>query len=340
MAKTLGDYGITDYTALMSIKPRSQNFLQQIGLFPMDDDAQYLSSDWVELEREEKGYTEMYNVERGADRQFAGDDKARLERLRVPYATLDKVTKPHEVQNFREYGTESTPATVARLVERRLDSIRESHAKYIRDCQYNALVNNTVMVRNEDGTLNTTSSLARNFSTLWNAPRNTGTVDLTNSSVDPFIAFEEGFANIIDQAGDNGVDYKVAVIVPRATFSAIVTHPKVEAAYSQFASTPNPMRGRLGGLNRAFEHKGILILEDITGKIPADKAYLVPLDFAGLTDAAFSPADVVGMENETSVGSYLFLDESNHRKVVIESDLGYMASINRPELITDYTVTL
>lgn len=335
----LGDYGITDYTALMSIVPRSQNFLQKIGLFPMDEDAQYIDSDWVEFEREEKGYTEIYNVERGADRQFAGDSKARLERLRVPYATLDKVTKPHEVQSFREYGTEDTPASVTRLVEKRLGDIQRSHAKYIRDVQYNALISNDVLVRNSDGTKNTTSSLVKNYSTLWGAPRNTGTIDLTVSTVDPFIALEEGFANIIDQAGDDGDGYQAAVLVNRATFSALVSHPKVEAAYSQYPSEQEPLRERLGGLNRVFVHKGITVLEDISGKLPEDKAYMFPVGFDGLTDAVFAPADTIEHANKVSEGSYLFMKET-HRAVAIESDIAYMVAINRPELLTEFTVTL
>lgn len=337
----LGDYGIVDYTPLMAIKPRSQNFLQELGIFPMDEQAQYINSEWAEFEREEKGLTSMYNVERGADRQFAGDDKAQKEMLRVPLATLDKVTKPHEVQSFRQYGEENTPATVERLVENRVQHIQDSHHRYIRDAQYKALVENKVLARDKDGSELTT--LAKDFSVMWGAARNTETMDLTNASVNPFDTLEAGRTNIIDKAGDDSRGYNMIYIVSTAQFKAIVNHALVAPSYNEYSERQESVRLGLDvkSNNRTFTYpnSGITVVEDTSKEISNNKGFFLPAGFAQFSDAVFAPADTIEHANKISEGSYLFLKE-NHRSVVIESEVSYAPVLLRPELITDFTVTL
>ena len=335
-----GDFGFTDYTPLLALKPRSQNLLQELGIFA-EVDEQLLTGENAEFERENKGLTSMYNVGRGAERQFAGDESAQLEIFKVPFTTLDKVTKAHETTAFREYGTENTPASVENLVMRRLEYIQRSHARYIRNCMYTALVDNKIFAFDKAG--NEITSLAKNFSDVWGQPRNTGTIDLTDGSTDPFIALEAGRANIISKAGDDAEGYGVIYIVDSTQFSLLVGHPLVEAAYSQFPSEQDPLRKRLNGNNnnRIFKnHKGITVVEDISGKIASTKGFLLPLGIPDMFGGAYAPADTVeAMDSRVAERGYLFMEEGR-RSVKIESEVAYMAMITRPELITDFTVTI
>lgn len=336
----MGDWGVTDYTPLMALKPRSQNLLEQLGIFS-EGSTEYLTGEWAEFEREEKGLTNMHNVERGADRQFAGTEQARKEALRVPFATLDSVTKPQEVNAFREYGTENMPASVERLVNKKIEHIQRSHARYIRDVQYQAIVNNKVYAFDKDG--NELTSLAKNYSTLWGAARDTQTMDLTNAAVDPFSELAKGRLNLIQNAGDDGDGYRVIYLVDTTQFDLIITHPLVEAAYSQYPSDQEPLRRRLGmtnefSNNRVFEHKGITVIEDISGKIASTKGYMIPVGLE-IASAAYAPADTVMHVGQVSEGSYLFMKETM-RSTVIESEVAYLAMLTRPELISEFTVTI
>lgn len=338
MSTRNGDWGVIDYTPLLALKPRTQNFLEELGIFS-EATTEYLDGENAEFEREVKGYTGMYNVARGADRQQAGDEYAQLEILKVPFATLDKVTKPKEVNAFREYGTEDTPASVQRLVEKRIEHINRSHDRYKRDVQYHALIENKVFAFDKDG--NEVTTLAKDYSTLWGAPRNTETMDLTDSGVDPFIALGQGRLNIIQNAGDDADGYQVLYICNTTQFDSIVSHAIVEAAYANYPSEQEPLRKRLSGdrNNRFFRHKGLLIAEDISGKIEDGKGYMIPMNFDGLVSAAYAPADTMEHVGKVSQGSYLFMKEGR-RSHVIESEVAYMVNILRPELITEYTVTL
>lgn len=334
----MGDWGVTDYTPLMALKPRSQNLLEELGIFS-EATTEYLDGEFAEFEREEKGLTGMYNVSRGADRQFAGTESARKELFRVPFATLDAITKPQEVNAFREYGTENTPASVERLVERKIEHIQRSHARYVRDVQYHALVSNKVFAFDKDG--NELTGLAKNYSTVWGAPRNTETLNLADASTDPFIALGKGRTNVIQNAGDDGDNYGIMYLVETEQFEAIVTHPLVQAAYESFPSEQDPLRKRLSGNrnNRVFRHKGVVIVEDFSGKIVNTKGYMLPIDFDGLAAAAYAPADTNEHVGTISEGSYLFMKE-NFRATTVESEVSYMVSLNRPELITEFDVTL
>lgn len=345
--KSTGNFGLTDYTPLLALKPRSQNLLQELGIFS-EMDEQMLTTENAEFERELKGLTEMYNVQRGADRQFAGDDTAQLEIFKVPFASLDKVTKPHEVNAFREYGTPDAPATVAKLVEKRVDHIQRSHARYIRNCMYTALIDNKIFAVDKNG--NELTSLAKNYSTVWGEARNTAAMDLTDLTADPFDTLRAARQVVIEKAGDDADGYEMVYIVGANQFGAIVSHPKVEAAYENYASRQEPLRKRLGLTNEfsnveVFEHKGCVVISDISGKI-ADvsgagtaKGFFLPIGIPDMFGGAYAIADTVeGADGRVAEKGYLFMEEGL-RSVVVESEVAYMAMITRPELITDVTVT-
>ena len=328
---------VTNYTALLALKPRSQNLLEELGLFT-EENTDYLTGENAEFEREVKGLTKMYNVSRGADRQFAGSEGSEYQILKVPFATLDGVTKPHEVQGFREYGTENTPASIKVAVEKKIAHIQRSHQRYVRDAQYSALVDNKVYAFDSNGTELT--SLAKNFSTLWGAARNTGAINYSATTVDPFDALEAARNNVTAKAGDDADGYDIIYICSSKEFSALVSHPKVQAAYDSYASSQEPLRLRLNGNknNRMFSHKGVTVWEDISGKVADTKGFVVPTGIADMFGAAYAPADLVSEVNEIAQSGYLFMVE-NHRSVVVESEVAYMAMITRPELITDITVS-
>lgn len=334
----MGDYGLTDYTPLMALRPRSQNLLEELGLWT-EANTEYLDSEFFKEERENKGLTQMTHTARGAERNFVGAEDAVTKVFQVPFAPLDAITKPQEVNAFRMYGTEDAPETVANVVNKKIENIQRSHARLIRDSQYKALVNNKVHAIKKDGTEWT--SLAVNFSTVWEAPRQTGAVDFTDSAVDPFDALGAARAAVIAKAGDDADAYDMMVLCNTNQFDAIIGHPLVQDAYAAYPSEQEPLRRRLSGNrnNRTFRHKGLVIVEDISGKILDATLYVLPLGIEDMFGAAYAPADTMEHVGTISEGSYLFLKESA-RSSTIESEVSYIATIKRPELLCDVAVTL
>lgn len=334
MTTRLEDFGVTDYTPLMSLVPRQFSIFEEIGLI-QEADVHYGTQEVHEFERITLGEDEMDATSRGGDRNFAGDDQAQKESFRIPFFPLDKVTTPAEVQGFRQWGTEDAPANVETLVNRRVERIQRSHAKLRRDAFYTALVENKVHAKK--GGVDT--ALAKNFSTVWGAARNTDSMTLGTDK--PFEKFEAARQNVIAEAGDNADAYEMISIVNSKTFDAIVGDASVVAAYDSYASEQEPLRERLSGNrnNRVFRHKGTVLLEDISGKIPNNKAYVTPLGIDGMWQIAYAPADTIEHANQIAEASYLFMKE-NYRAVTIESETS-MALINTmPQLITEIDVTI
>lgn len=334
----MGDFGVVDYTPLMAIAPRTENFLEKLGVFSKES-AEYKDNRYCEFEREVKGTTGMYNVSRGADRQFMGAEQAEKHIQEAPFATLDGVTVANQVEAFRQYGTESSTATVESVVEGKIAHIQRSHEKYIRDVQYTALLDNKIHAFDKNGTEITT--LAKNFSTVWGAARKTGAVDTTNAGIDPFTALATQRQAIIDDMGSNTGFTSMVVMATTRDFNAIVNHARVRSAYENRDGGSEYLTRRLGNdaLYQVFTHKGITIVEDTSGKMTDGTAVMFPLGVEDMFKHSFHPADTLDHVNTISQGSYLFMVEG-WRQSVIESEVSYVACNTRPELVSDITVTV
>jgi len=335
----MGDFGVTDYTSLMALSPRKVSQLEVLGIFNAEQ-TEYIDGRYAEFEREVLGRTKMHNVSRDADRQFMGSEQAIKEILEVPFATLDSVTRPNEVENFRMYGTEDSNETVENVVSKKIAHIQRSHAGYEIDVAYQALQNNKVYAFDEAG--NEITGLAKNFSTLWNAPRKTGAIDLTNATVNPFDELVAKRGEIIAAIGDQAAPTGFIYMVNSVQFAQLVSHPLVEDAYNKYPSEQEPLRRRLatGQFDaQTFSHKGITVVEDLSGKLGNDEGYLLPLGVDDMFVKRYAPANTIEHVNTVSQGSYLFMRET-WRAAIIESELAVLTMITRPELICDVTATV
>ena len=169
----------------------------------------------------------------------------------------------------------------------------------------------------------------------------TADVDFTKLGTDPIEVLEaEARAHIIDWAGDNGNNYEIVVLASRQWFSALIAHPQVTGAYSQYPSTQEMLRRRLGGNanNRIFEHKNILFIEDISGNIEAGDAYIFPRGIDRMFEIYYAPSDTLADANQTAQELYVFFKESQYlREAKIESETSFLSVNNRPELVVKST---
>ena len=335
----MGDFGVVDYTSLFALAPRKIDQLAALGIFN-EAQTDYIDGRYAEFEREELGHTKMYNVSRDAERQFMGSEQARKEILEVPFATLDGVTKPNEVENFRAYGTDQQNLTVETVVTKKVAHIQRSHSAYETTVAYKALLDNKVYAVTKDGTEIT--GLAKNFSTVWGKARLTGAIDLTNDTVNPFTEILEKRADIIKEVGDQAAPSGFIYLCNSSQFNALVGHPLVEDAYNKYSSEQEPLRRalRAGEFDaQVFSHKGITVVEDLSGRMANTQGILLPLGIEDMFQKVYAPANTLEHVNTISQGSYLFMKEE-WRTAIMESELAVMCMITRPELICDITATV
>lgn len=338
----LGDDRLQDFSELMELVEREENLLERMGLF----DVQFGSLLTATFERTVGGTDEMYSVARGADRQVAGDDSAVTASIEIPFFALDKVTKPNEVQDFRQLGTADAPESVLNRVNRIIKRIQRGHARLHTNVMYAALNGSTYAV-DKDG--NPRPNLTKTFQSMfgiadadmYNATAlGAKTFDLTDSALNPADEFELFRQHVVDKAGDQGDDYEIVALLGSGAFTALKNHPDYTDAFASYASEVEPLRQRLGGLknNRVMQWQGVTYIEDISGKIPTAQGRLFPKGFE-MFELMYAPADTEEHANTTATASYLFLDQER-RKTVVESEVSVVAVNTRDDLVGRYTFTV
>lgn len=335
----MGDFGVVDYTSLFALAPRKIDQLAALGIFN-EAQTDYIDNRYAEFEREEFGHTAMYNVSRDAERQFMGSEQARKEILEVPFATLDGVTKPSEVESFRAYGTDQQNLTVEQTVAKKVAHIQRSHSAYETSVAYTALINNRVHAVTKTGAQIT--GLAKNFSTVWGEARKTANIDLTDETVNPFTELLNQRAAIVAEVGEQAAPSGFIYLCNSVQFNQFVTHPLVEDAYNKYPSEQEPLRRALRSSEfdaQTFSHRGITLVEDLSGRLANTAGFLLPVGIQDMYKKVYAPANTLEHVNTISQGSYLFMKEE-WRTAIMESELAVMCMITRPELICDVTAVV
>lgn len=329
-----GQWEVLDYTPLADLIERTDNALEAMGLF----ETFHGTTTTAEVERITLGSDEINATQRGGERNFAGTETSQIENFRIPFFSLDKIAKAAEVQDFREYGTPNTPASVEKRVERNLTRIAKSHDFNRREAMYTCLKGNTY-AKGLSG-----SQFIKNYATVWDVTGDvvTSAIDFTSATSDPALKLEKvGREHIIAQAQDNAGSYTVVVLCGSGFFNSIVNHPLVQAAYDQYASSQEPLRKRLAPSNgdavgRVFEHKGIQYAEDVSGQIARDDAYMFPKGIQDMFQIHYAPSDTLDGANEIAEEMYIFL-EQDRRVAKVETETSFVCVLTRPELIITLT---
>lgn len=341
-----GSLELQSFTELMELVDREENLLERMGLFNV------ILSDMSahEFERNVAGTDEMYVRSRDADRQVAGDDTAINAFIQIPFFTLDKVSRPNEVQDLRQFGTANTPESVSNRVTRIIARIQRGHARLHTKVMYQALLGSTYA---ESAAGVPVPSLTKTYQDIFQVPDadmfegnagGTGTVDLTAAS-NPADYFETFRQHVIKSAGDQGDDYEIVALMDSESFTSLKNHPDYIEAFANYASEVEPLRQRLGGLknNRVLQWQGVTYIEDISGKIgtastSTGQIIMFPMGF-DMFELAYAPANTEEHANTTAETAYLFVD-SSRRKTVFESEVAVVGVNTRPELVADITATV
>lgn len=320
-----GDFQILDFSELIEIVPRIDQLITNMNMFS----EFYGRTTTAQIERVDEGVKDIEARRRGGERNYVGSERARLKHFNIPFFPLDRQINAADIQNFREYGTESAPKTVEQEVTRILRRFRNFHAQLKEKAQFAALMGKSWSPSD--------TRSQYNYYDEWGVVQKQAPVDFTSYLIDPFEVIEaEARAHIIDEAGDNGDNYEIVVIADRKWFSALIANPLVQMAYQMYPSTQEMLRRRLGGNsnNRIFEHKNILFIEDISGNIPEGEAIIFPRGINEMLSLHYAPADTLEDANQPAREIYVFYKESAYnRERKLESETSFLAINTRPELV-------
>ena len=323
----------TDFTEMNELLPRLPSFLQDLGLFTSMQKFYHSSTD-ARLERVTGGVDKIQAVKRGGNRQKAGREKAMIRTVEAPYFTMDAKFTAQDIQDYKEYGTVDTPMSMQSRMDRTRSRIVEDWAVHKERARYAALKGFSYSPDDVD--------YEYDYAKLFEVEAHKLAelvVDFQDVDTDPRDTINNYFrTHIAKYAGNRATGFKLVLMCGNGFFNKIASHPKCEAAYSQYPSESEPLRKRLGGdlINQSWETKNITFLEDSMGQqigeIGDDEFIIVPLGIEGMFQEHYCPADHKKYANVPALELYQFMRE-DERTDRYETEASHLMVNTRPELV-------
>lgn len=336
-------YSFQDFSQLMELTERTENIWEIAGLLDQTE-YDYWNSTSGKMRRVTDGFEEIKAQARGGSRNYVGRENAIERSFDTAFFPLDGKVTAQDVQDLVRLDTDGdeVPEDVTNRIRRMVRRIQGSHARLMNRAMFYAIKENKTYHPSMP-------AKEQDFSVEFGVARKvvpTTTFNLTDVNTDPFTTLEkEGRRHIIQQAGDLAEGYEIIFVCSSDVFDALIEHPKFEGAYSQYESTQEPLRQRLRGdaNNRAFKHKGIVVLESIEpaakGGFANNAGYLMPLGMSEMFKVAFAPADVPELANTTAQPAYLFLEQTP-RAQTVQSESSFVIVNTRPDLVIEFQAQL
>lgn len=330
------NFEYNDFTDQLLLIPNQWGLLQNLGIFSEDS----VSSSVVQFDETAQTLTLIEDQRRGTRKQVNKEDYSKLHTVGVPHFPFDDVIRPEDYINKRKPGSKDEAETLNGIRMMKMDRLRRSWASTLEYARMQALMGN---VYNP----NTTNDV-QNWYTEFGVTQSAIGFDLATTTTDVLAKGESALAVSQDNilSGEMVSDF-VAICSPEF-FSALISHPEVKDAYSQYASSQEPLRRRLesplGARYREFDYGGIRYIEyrgsftDKTGAaqriVPVDEAYLIPVGTTDTFVSYFAPADRFDYVGTAGLPQYMWeFPDMKGRLIELESESNFLHMVRRPKSV-------
>jgi len=250
----------------------------------------------------------------------------------IPHIPHDEVILPEEVQGIRAFGTENEAETIASVVVRKLETMRNKHAITLEHLRMGALKGIIL-----DADASTLYNLYTEFSITQK------TVDFILGTAGTNI--QSKCREVIRHVEDNlksEVMQSIRALVSQEFFDKLIAHAEVKTAYQYFATTgAQPLRE---DVRRSFPFMGIVFEEyrgvasDKDGNsrrfIAANDGHAFPVGTMNTFATYFAPADFNEAANTIGQELYAKMEERKFgRGWDIHTQSNPLPMCNRPEVL-------
>ncbi len=328
------NFEVVDYTQELKLVPLTSSLLADSGLF----EAEYLSTRTVSFEEHNGTIGQVLDIAWGAKPQTVSGDVRKLHSYNIGRRALTDALTPDDLQGKSAYGNLSAADTEAAALARKMEKVRKSFDQTKELSRFKTIVDLQAYYPG-------TSGITYDFAADFGVTRTTVDFVLNSATTDVIAKVEEAIATIQDNMfSDSSATGVVAYCSPEF-FAALISHAKVVAAYTYYASTQEPLRNRLGGmgLNRMFFWQNVMFVEVrsyILGQrpIPAKEAYFVPQGVSGLFKTFYAPCNKMPFVNTIAESEYMFTyADARGNGIDIEAESNWIDVCMRPKLIVKAT---
>lgn len=293
----LDAFNMVSLTKAINLLPNNYGRLRELNLFP----GKGVTTRTVVVEEQNGVLNLLKTMPVGSPGQTSAHGKRKARSFIIPHIPLDDVVLPEDYQSVRAFGSESEVETVARLINDRLQAMRNKHAITLEWLRMGALKG---LILDADG------------STLYDLYTEFG---ITAKTVD--FGLDVNTTNVLTKClevvrhiEDNLMGETmtgVRCLCSSEFFDALITHPNVEDAFKYHAEAAI----RLGEDTRKGFRFGGILFEEYRGQatdgdgnlrrfIAANEAHAFPEGTMNTFETLFAPADFI--ETANTIGLELY----------------------------------
>ena len=328
-------FAVTDWTPELLTVPNQFTVLREFNLFEEESVSQHT----VTFEEINKSIGLLKDQVRGYKPQTGVDYTRKIHSYAIPHFPYADQILPGDIQGRRAYGSdaaETKNAVMARKIERAQASFDAT--KEI--ARWATLANGDIY--------SPSGVVVGNYYTDFGVSRKTVSFALGVGTTDIVAKCEEAIAEIQDKLQTGDVITQFVAFCSPGFFSSLISHPKVQAAYTYYSANANQeiLRNRAGGAgySRRFEYAGVTFIEvrqQINGtKFLSDNtAIFVPVGTRGLFKTYYAPANRMDYVNTLGEAAYLWsFEDPRGENVTIEGESNFLNLLARPQIVVGATV--
>lgn len=243
----VGDgFTMAHLTEGINVLPNLYGRLNEINLMPIEGIAQRT----VIVERREGVLNLLPTKTLGSPGTTGKEGKSKLINFSIPHIPHDDVVLPEEVQGIRVFGTADATAGTGAVVARKLQTMRNKHAITLEHLRMGAL---------KGIILDADASTLFDLYAAFGITQKTVDFVLGTAGTDVAKKIREVLRHVeLNLKGE--ITSGVRALVSPTFFDKLISHAKVEAAYSQYTSAQEPLRR---DVRRGFFHAGMMFEEYI-----------------------------------------------------------------------------
>ena len=213
-------FSMANLTAAINLLPNRYGRLESLNLFPVKP----VRFRQILIEEKNGVLNLLPTLPVGSPGTVGQRDKRKMRSFVVPHIPHDDVVLPEEVQGLRAFGSESELETVAGVMARHLETMRNKHAITLEHLRLGALKG---IILDADG-----STLYNLYDEFGIAPKSinfalaTDSTNVRQKCVDTLAHIEQ---NLLGEFMTG-----VRCLCSQEFFEKLIAHPKVEKAYELF----------------------------------------------------------------------------------------------------------
>ena len=330
---TTSNFEVVDRTNEILVLPQNWTLMNDSGMW----NEEFLATRTVTFEERGGHLFIVKDQVPGAAPQTTGNDLRKLHSYPMSHHPFMDALLPQDIATVLRPGALAPELdSKDRALMVKMERIRKSYDRTINFARFRTIADGSIWAPN--------GTIAGNFYTDFGITRKNVNFDLATATTDIIAKCEEVISNFQAQATEGQEIQRVVAYCSGGFFSALIAHPKVQAAYNLYAvAAPQQIsRDRAGGMGlyRRFTFSNIEFIEvtqsiDGTPLVDTDKCVFIADDGDGAFMTYYGPPNRFGYVNTPAERTYMWtFEDQRGTQVTLEAESNFINLMRRPGFVS------